>query len=151
MTGDECGRLVDRFTATWPAGVRGVVWADVLRDLDYDLAKAVYLLLRDNEARPPSVKTFRDGVAFVQRRRRRATEDRQARLPLYDAPALDPADPRVDAILTAQIAVGREQLFVLSGGRLPAPGVGPDVSGVVGSGVTDDDQHRPAPDRRPDA
>lgn len=110
VTPEECGRLVERFVATWPAGVRGAVWTDVLRPLDYDMAKAVYLRLRDNAHRPPSIAEFRDGYAFVQRQRRRAVEDRQARLPFPTEVVHAPDDPLALAAYARGLTHGRADL-----------------------------------------
>jgi hypothetical protein len=58
MIDDDAARLVNMIISTWPAGVKGYVWTDVLRDLEQAEALEAYRQLRDGEERPPSVAKF---------------------------------------------------------------------------------------------
>lgn len=51
MTRDDCARLVNLIASTWPAGVKGHVWTDVLTGLEQPLAHAAYRALRDANER----------------------------------------------------------------------------------------------------
>ena len=66
MTRDEAARLVNLITSTWPTGVRGHVWTDVLADLEHQLARDAYLHLRDTSEKPPPVAQFQ--AAYRARR-----------------------------------------------------------------------------------
>lgn len=107
---DDCARLVNRITATWPTGVRGVIWTDVLRDLDYTTAREAYVRLRDTHDRPPSVKAFRDELSLVERQARRTatTNDTQ---PTLDEPLLAADDPRAITAFEREYLIGRAQLL----------------------------------------
>lgn len=58
MTPDNVARIVNQIVSTWPAGVKGHVWTDVLASLEYDLARRAYIELREHEERPPTVARF---------------------------------------------------------------------------------------------
>jgi hypothetical protein len=58
MTRDDCARIVNLIVSTWPGGVKGHVWTDVLMPLDAALAQTAYMRNRDSN-RTMTVADFR--------------------------------------------------------------------------------------------
>jgi hypothetical protein len=107
---DDTARLVNLLISTWPAGVRGYVWTDVLGPMQREDAHATYLHLRRQSDKPPSVARFEEEYRARRAARRRQEVERQAALPLDAPEVLGPRDPRAIAAYERGLAQGAAEV-----------------------------------------
>lgn len=115
MTPNEVGRMVQLLIATWPAGVRGYVWTDVLTPMQHDLAHATYLGLRRHSDKPPSVAKFEEEYRARQRARRLRAQEM---LPLFDEPTFAPNHPRAITAFERGLDIGRSEMARMEAQRV---------------------------------
>ena len=58
MSPADCASIVQRITASWPAGPKGWIWTNALTPLDAQGAQCAYERLLASAIRPPSVAEF---------------------------------------------------------------------------------------------
>jgi hypothetical protein len=78
VTEQQIADLVNLLVSTWPGGVKGHVWTELLREHnpDADVARAAWRSLRDGSRRAPVPADLLEAISFASRVLKRSRPDR---------------------------------------------------------------------------